>query len=57
MSDHLEVSVDLTDQNQKVQFTGIARLNPEIIIDSKSPHMKMENDVTKIAETFKKIDY
>ena len=37
MGNQLEVSVDLTNQNQKVQFTGVARSNPAIIIDSKSP--------------------
>lgn len=37
MGNQLEVSIDLTDQNQKVQFTGVARSNPAIIIDSKSP--------------------
>ena len=39
MGNQLEVSVDLTNQNQKVQFTGVARLNPAIIIDSKSPQV------------------
>ena len=37
MSNQLEVSIDLTDQDQKVEFTGRARSNPAIIIDSKSP--------------------
>ncbi len=35
MGNQLEVSVDLT--NQKTQFTGVARSNPAIFIDSKSP--------------------
>jgi len=35
MGNQLEVSVDLT--NQKVQFTGVARTNPAIIIDCLPP--------------------
>jgi len=35
MGNQLEVSVDLT--NQKVQFTGVARSNPAIIIDCIPP--------------------